>query len=311
MSIDLELYTSRQLTLDDLRSSVPLGEAWREYGSDVLAYEATSWQVLVEHAEEIEPADVAPDLRALLPEARYRVSLTLEPIGAPAEGRAFLADVVQAVGGSFDCVGYDVETGAPRRYESTERSGNAPLPRRVSVRGGVTRARSRNEQADLDLADFLRTEADKLPALLREAGQDRVPTDFRIETLAEFLEWLSRRVTTVQEPVPAGVSPEIRASLERALRRLDARSQALVRTAGYYVGETFRATFPHLHWAAGEEGFHDEGKPVIAGFAHGLELGIENVTTNIVLAAAVDDDWRGIRTTVEAWTQHAIGGAAQ
>jgi len=310
VSIDLELFSAQRLTLDDLRSSVPSGDAWREYGGDVLAYEATGWQVLVGNAEEVEPTDVPPDLKALLPDARYRVSLTLEPSGAPPEARAFLAEVVAAVGGILDCIGYDVETGAPRCYESAARLGSASR-RPLSEQGNVTSARPRDEPPEAGLADFLRAEADRLPALVRQAGLDRVVADLRIETLVEFLEWLSRRVTTVQEPVPAGASPEMRASMERAFSRLDARSQSLVRTASYYVGETFRAAFPHLHWAVGAQGLQDEGNPVIAGFARGLEFSVETVTRNVLLAAAVDGETHRVSTAVETWTKHAIAGPAQ
>jgi hypothetical protein len=40
MSLDFELYTSRNVTLADLRAIVPHVEAWRAYGGDALAYEA-------------------------------------------------------------------------------------------------------------------------------------------------------------------------------------------------------------------------------------------------------------------------------
>ena len=116
MSLDTELFSSRPISLEELRQSLPSQSRWRQYGGDTLAYEADRWQLLVGEAEAVGPQDVPADLRELLPAARYRIGFILEPVGAPEEAIAFMMATIAAVGRRFGCVGYDPCTGASVAY---------------------------------------------------------------------------------------------------------------------------------------------------------------------------------------------------
>jgi hypothetical protein len=113
VSLDLEVYAPQPASLDQLRTKLPEAESW-EQSPDVLAYEGDGWQVLVGEPEEVGADEVPDDLAAILPGVRYRIPLTLEPIGAEAEGQTFLSRVLEAVGSATHGVAYDFDTGAPR-----------------------------------------------------------------------------------------------------------------------------------------------------------------------------------------------------
>jgi hypothetical protein len=117
MSLDAELFSSRPISLEELRPSLPSHARWQyQHGGDELAYEADGWQLLVGETEEVHLPDVPADLRQLLPDVRYRIDFILEPVGAPKEATMFMAATLAAVGQKFRCVGYDIRTGAPLSY---------------------------------------------------------------------------------------------------------------------------------------------------------------------------------------------------
>jgi hypothetical protein len=118
MSLDTELFSSRPISLEELRQGLPGHTRWHQYGSDELAYEADGWQLLVGESEAVNPADVPADLRQLLPTVGYRIDFVLEPLGAPEEATTFMAVSVAALGQKHGCVGYDLRTGAPVTYTS-------------------------------------------------------------------------------------------------------------------------------------------------------------------------------------------------
>ena len=115
MSVDVEVYSSRSSSLAELLGKLPDTEVWERLG-DELGYDADGWQVLLCEPEAIDPTEVPGDLAALLPDARYRYSLLLEPIGAPEDGYAFLASVLNVLGSDVSGVAYDLGTGAPRLF---------------------------------------------------------------------------------------------------------------------------------------------------------------------------------------------------
>jgi hypothetical protein len=116
MSLDTELFSSRPISLEELRQSLPSQSRWRQYDGDTLAYETGRWQLIAGETETVGPQDVPADLRGLLPAAGYRVAFILEPVGAPEEAIAFMAATIAAVGRRFGCVGYDLRTGACVAY---------------------------------------------------------------------------------------------------------------------------------------------------------------------------------------------------
>jgi len=118
VSLDLEVYAVRPTSLAELRANLPEGPSWEDYGAGELAYDSDGWQVLVGEPEEIAPEDVPGHLRALLPDACWLISLTLEPIGAAEDGKAFLERVLSAVGSATGGVSTDFRTGTPCRFSS-------------------------------------------------------------------------------------------------------------------------------------------------------------------------------------------------
>lgn len=117
MSLDTEVYARAPLSLTEIRPKLPESESWELFEGE-LAHEGDGWQVLVGEPDEIEPEAVPPNLAALLPDARYRFSLILEPIGAAEEGKAFLEEVLRAIGAATGGVAYDFRSGAPTRFAS-------------------------------------------------------------------------------------------------------------------------------------------------------------------------------------------------
>jgi hypothetical protein len=115
VSLDVEVYAVRNVSLADLRPSLPKSDVWGEYDGE-LSYDGGGWQVLVTEPEQVDADDVPSDLAALLPDATYLIALTLEPIGADPAGQEFLRRVVDAVGSAVGGVSYDFESGAPRRF---------------------------------------------------------------------------------------------------------------------------------------------------------------------------------------------------
>lgn len=118
MSLDTELFSSRPISLEDLRQGLPGHARWHHYGGGELAYEAGGWQLLVGVSEAVDPADVPAGLRELLPAVGYRIDFVLEPIGAAEEAMTFMAAALAAVGQMYGCAGYDLRTGAPVIYTS-------------------------------------------------------------------------------------------------------------------------------------------------------------------------------------------------
>ncbi len=88
MSMDLILYTACAITLP---TDLPEPESWKNYGSDVWAYESNTWQVLAVVDEEYTIPSIATDLDGSL---RYSTPVVLEPIGADKEGYDFLEATV-------------------------------------------------------------------------------------------------------------------------------------------------------------------------------------------------------------------------
>ena len=153
------------------------------------------------------------------------------------------------------------------------------------------------------LAEFLQSETLRLPALLTLAAADGVATDRSIETLPRFLEWLADFVTVDAVEAPADAPPWAREILAGSTE-LDGGSAALVRTAAYYLGEVFLATFSQLSWAVGDPGYAEAGRPVVRGFAHAMDLDVESVTANIVRSAAAGDRSR-VSAAIDWWATRA------
>jgi hypothetical protein len=115
VSLDVEVYAAAPVSAAELLSQLPEPAQWSDFGGE-LSYEGDGWQVLVGDAEEADADEVPEDLAGLLPEARYLIPITLEPIGAPDDGQAFLERVIEAVGSTTSGVTNDFRTGAPRRF---------------------------------------------------------------------------------------------------------------------------------------------------------------------------------------------------
>jgi hypothetical protein len=87
MSLDVSVWTP---SVPHLPEDLPDSAQWARYG-DTVAYEASDWQVVAVPGDEEPP----PDVLAALPSASAVVHFSLEPIGAPDEGYAWLERVVR------------------------------------------------------------------------------------------------------------------------------------------------------------------------------------------------------------------------
>lgn len=84
MSMDLILYEACALNLP---ADLPDADHWKNYGGTDWAYEADSWQVIVDIDPEFQIPD---DAKALKPGLTLTIPITLEPIGADERGYEFL-----------------------------------------------------------------------------------------------------------------------------------------------------------------------------------------------------------------------------
>lgn len=108
MSLDTEVWVAREVSLDEVVRVLP-GE-WEQFG-DEASLEGDGWQVLVMESEEADPDEAYPGLPSDLVRARpFRVSVTVEPIGAPPPAIATLTDVMAALVNEFDGVALHPES---------------------------------------------------------------------------------------------------------------------------------------------------------------------------------------------------------
>jgi hypothetical protein len=165
------------------------------------------------------------------------------------------------------------------------------------------------EQMDL-------VEAQELLRLFREDGvahiekvraaaaQSGVVADFRIETLAGFLQWAFQQVQTVPKEPDPSVPEWIRSTpdYQNGLFEFDDDSKALVCLVAYYFGECFIREYPHLRWATGNPEFAKANMPVVVGFRGNMELApmlvLENVFSRIVAQPERIED---IAVAVDTW----------
>jgi hypothetical protein len=111
MSIETEVWTKRPGSLRDLQ----LGEGWVDEGG-TLVKEGSGWLVNVFEPREVDASATPQDLRKASPDLRYCVELSLEPAGAPVEGVAVLASVVEAIGAAWGGAALDPTTGHVRTW---------------------------------------------------------------------------------------------------------------------------------------------------------------------------------------------------
>lgn len=102
MSLDTEVWVAREVSLHEVVRVLP-GE-WEQFGDDA-SWDGEGWQVLVMESEEANADEADPGIPAELVRSRpFRVSVTVEPIGAPPPAIATLTDVMTALVNEFDGV---------------------------------------------------------------------------------------------------------------------------------------------------------------------------------------------------------------
>lgn len=108
MSIDTEVWVS---SLDSVGPSLArVSPRWVEADGE-WSSERTGWQLLVFEPEEADPADAGADLEPALGDRSFRIGLTLEPIGAPAEAEKLLRETIRALVDDLDGMALDPSTG--------------------------------------------------------------------------------------------------------------------------------------------------------------------------------------------------------
>jgi len=88
--MDLTVWCDGEISLPNV---LPEPSCWQEYKSE-RAYEKENWQVLVVPGEDEEPGS---SILEKFPKASKAYYITLEPIGADAEGYMFLEKVTRAL----------------------------------------------------------------------------------------------------------------------------------------------------------------------------------------------------------------------
>jgi len=91
MSMDLILYTTCLLSFP---ADLPNPESWKNYGGTDWAYEADSWQVIVDIDKSFAIPEEAKKIRNNL---SITIPITLEPIGASKEGYKYLDKTTQYI----------------------------------------------------------------------------------------------------------------------------------------------------------------------------------------------------------------------
>jgi hypothetical protein len=89
MSMDLAVWSTRDFNFP---AELPRSTLWKRY-DDEFAFQEDQWQVLVLPDQ----SEADPSVVHKLPGARFVAWITLEPIGAEADGYAFLEEVVRSV----------------------------------------------------------------------------------------------------------------------------------------------------------------------------------------------------------------------
>ena len=133
------------------------------------------------------------------------------------------------------------------------------------------------------LEGFLDSEAGTVEQTLAKARREGLSTDYSIESLPALMRWALGQLKTVPMPEDPSVPIWIRETdvYKRGLYDFDEPSKSVVLRVTYYMGECFVRTFPDLTWSIGEAGTVQKHMPVVAGFAHGMELAPMLVTENL------------------------------
>jgi hypothetical protein len=126
MSTDTEVWTGE---LVDVAALLPEPDRWQRHDlhhaalGDFTCWQFENrhrhWNVTVCSPEALDGADLDPvaveEVKRLLPQVRYRISINMEPINPERSGWEFLNRVITAVATGSHGLGFDVFTGAPIR----------------------------------------------------------------------------------------------------------------------------------------------------------------------------------------------------
>lgn len=163
------------------------------------------------------------------------------------------------------------------------------------------------KEAALLLQEFLddgRANVDLVRAHAERAG---VNTDYSLESLPQFLEWVLSELRTVPRTADPEAPQWIRSTseYERGLFDFDARSGNLLVFAAYYTGECFIRNFTQLRWASGNRDTLESNMVVVTGFSHGIEMApmlvLENSFRRLI---ANPSDGRRFDSLVRVWRKH-------
>lgn len=91
MSMDLILYATCALSLP---ADLPENDHWKNYGGSDWAYEAESWQVIVDIDRENQ---IPKEAQGLKSNFKFTFPITLEPIGANEDGYKFLEKTTKKI----------------------------------------------------------------------------------------------------------------------------------------------------------------------------------------------------------------------
>jgi hypothetical protein len=108
MSSDVEhFYVRRSEPLGPL---LPNDVRW-EHDEEEHVAGGDEWQLLIYDPEPVKAEQIPPDLRAALPDLRFTINASIEPINPPDEAWQLLDSVFDAVGGALGGATYEIRTG--------------------------------------------------------------------------------------------------------------------------------------------------------------------------------------------------------
>jgi len=111
LSADLELWTQRG---GDLTPHLPRAAEWQSFG-DEFQFNGGDWVVSAFAPEHVEPYQAPPELQELVDSLHFHIELGAEP-DDDAAARAFVREVMEALGRALGGAAIDPETHEPRSW---------------------------------------------------------------------------------------------------------------------------------------------------------------------------------------------------
>ncbi len=165
------------------------------------------------------------------------------------------------------------------------------------------------EEAREFLSSFLEITKKRWDEMIPALQNDKLKTDYKIESLEPVFLWVFERLKTVPREEDPEVPDWVRNtdSYKEGLFDFDKQSENMILGLSYYFGESFVRSFNNLYWTSGNTEQFQCNMPVIAGFKNDLELPPHN-NIQAIFRRAIKDRKIDIHVSkmIKIWASDAL-----